>query len=152
MIEDLHTLAAKDESGERLFTSEEWLNKQLIKGLFSRFAKQRRNWKGQIRQIQTSTEENTDDTDSDLEENVEGEMLVHNIIAEINVFHPIHYDVYDLCDMYEQKRLFVFKVAMLKEICAHFELPFKSKDKKQTLIDTIAISSMVQQCSCCSMK
>ena len=120
--------AAKDESGERLFTREEWLNKQQIKGLFSRLAKQRR--KEQLQQIQTSAEENTDDTDSDFEENVEREMLVDNI-AEINVFHPIHYDVYDLCDMYEQKRLSVYKVAMLKEICAHFELPFKSKDKKQ---------------------
>ena len=34
--------------------------------------------------------------------------------------------------------------------CAHFELPFKSKDKKQGLIDMI--SSMVKQCTCCSIK
>ena len=94
---------AKDERGERLFTREEWLKKQQIKGFFSRLAKKRR--KEQPRQIQTSAEENTDDTDSDFEENVEREMLVHNIIAEINVFHPIHYDVYDLCDMYEQEAI-----------------------------------------------
>ena len=121
--------AAKDESGERLFTREEWLNKQQIKGVFSRLAKQRR--KDQL-QSQTFDDENTDD--SDFQENEEREMLVNNIIAEINVIHPIHYDVYDICDMYEQKRLSGFKVAMLKEICAHFELPFKSKDKKQASI------------------
>lgn len=89
---------------------------------------------------QTLTDENSDD--SDFEENEEREILVNNIIVEINVVHPIHSDVYDLCDMYEQKKLSVFKVAMLKEICAHFKLPLKSKDKKKVLIDII--SSMVK--------
>ena len=42
--------------------------------------------------------------------------------------------------------LAVFKITMLKEICAHFELQFKSKDKKQTLIDKI--SSMIGHCTC----
>ena len=90
-------------------------------------------------------EEITDD--SDFEENAEREVLMHNIIAEVNVVHPINYDIYDLCDMYKQKKLSVFKVAMLKEICEHFELSFKSKDKKQAVIDII--SSMVKQCTCC---
>ena len=31
--------AVKDESGERLFTRREWLNRQQIKGFFSRLAK-----------------------------------------------------------------------------------------------------------------
>ena len=75
-----------------------------------------------MRQIQTLAEENTDDTDSDFEENVEREMLVHYIIAEINLSHPVHDDVYDLCDMCEQKRLSVCRLAMLKEICTYFEL------------------------------
>jgi hypothetical protein len=48
--------------------------------------------------------------------------------------------------MYKQKSLSVFKITMLKEICGHFELQFKSKDKKQTLIDKI--SSMIGQCTC----
>lgn len=57
---------------------------------------------------------------------------MNNITTEISVVHPIHYDVYDLCNMYKQEKLSVFKVAMLKEICAHFELPFKSKVKKSS--------------------
>ena len=132
--------AAKDESGERLFKREEWLNKQQIKGFFSRLAKQRR--KGQL-ESDTSAEEDTDD---DFEENAQREMLVDNITAEIDVCHPIYYDAYDLCDMHKQKSLSIFKITMLKEICAHFELQFKSKDKKQTLIDKI--SSMIGECIC----
>ena len=57
------------------------------------------------------------------------------MFAAIDVCHPIYHDAYDLCDMYKQKSLSVFKITMLKEICVHFELQFKSKDKKQTLID-----------------
>ena len=67
-------------------------------------------------------------------------------LPEIDVCHPIYHEAYDLCDMYKQKSLSVFKITMLKEICAHFELQFKSKDKKQTLIDKI--SSMIGQCTC----
>ena len=85
-------------------------------------------------------EESTDDID--FEENSEREVLIH-IIAEVNVVHPIHYDTFDLCDMYKQKKLSVFKVPMLKEICEHFELPFKSKNKKQALIPIIPF--MVKQ-------
>jgi hypothetical protein len=77
------------------------------------------------------------------------EMFVDNLwkmLAEIDVCHPIYHDAYDLCDMHKQKSLSVFKITMMKEICAHFELQFKSKDKKQTLIDKI--SSMIGQCTC----
>jgi hypothetical protein len=66
---------------------------------------------------------------------VQREMLVDNLwkmLAEIDVCHPIYHHAYDLCDMYKQKSLSVFKITMLKEICAHFELQFKSKDKKHT--------------------
>jgi hypothetical protein len=53
------------------------------------------------------------------------------MLAEIDVCHPIYHDAYDLCDMYKQKSLSVFKITMLKEIFAHFELQFKSKDKNR---------------------
>jgi hypothetical protein len=52
------------------------------------------------------------------------------MLAVIGVCHPIYHDAYDLCDMYKQKSLSVFKITMLKEMFAHFELQFKSKDKK----------------------
>ena len=133
--------AAKDENGERLFKKEEWLNKLQIKGFFSRLAKQRR--KGLIRD-DTPREDATDE--SDFEENEEKETLLGEIIYQIDVSHPIHYDTYDLCEMYNQMKLSVFKVSMLKEICGHFELQFRSKDKKQVLIDVIA--TMVKQCTC----
>ena len=36
------------------------------------------------------------------------------MLAEIDVCHPIYHDAYDLCDMYKQKSLSVFKITMLK--------------------------------------
>jgi hypothetical protein len=68
------------------------------------------------------------------------EMLVDNLwkmLAEIDICHPIYHDAYELCDMYKQKSLSVFKIRTLEEICAHFELQFKSKNKKHSLIDKI---------------
>jgi hypothetical protein len=44
------------------------------------------------------------------------EMFVDNLwkmLAEIDVSHPIYHDAYDLCDMYKQKSLSVFKITML---------------------------------------
>ena len=130
--------SAKDEGGERLFTREEWLNKQQIKGFFSRLARQRRKGLSGM----TAWDEDLSDNDEE-----ERERLGKDIQREMNVAHPIFYDVYDLCDMYEKGKLSAFKVPMLKEICSHFELAFKSKDKKQDLIKRV--SNMVQQCSCC---
>jgi hypothetical protein len=51
------------------------------------------------------------------------------MLAEIDICHPIYHDACELCDMYKQKSLSVFKITMLEEICAHFELQFKSKIK-----------------------
>jgi hypothetical protein len=45
------------------------------------------------------------------------EMLVDNLwkmLAEIDVCHPKYHDAYDLCDMYKQNSLSVFKITMLK--------------------------------------
>lgn len=88
------------------------------------------------------------DTD-DAEENEKRADLLNLIINELNVAHPIYYDAYDLCELHKQDKLSAFKVPMLKEICSHFELGFKSKDKKQDLINTI--SNMLDKCPCCSL-
>ena len=131
---------ARNEGGERLFPKEEWLNKQQIKGFFSRLAKQRR--KGQL--DEDKLDENEDY--SNCEEEEARETLVNDIFSAINVTHPIYYDAYDLCDMYSKEQLSVFKVPMLKEICKHFDMQFKSRDKKQDLINII--SNMIEQCAC----
>ena len=84
--------------------------------------------------------------ESDSEEIKLREELITSINNELNVAHPIFYDTYNLCDLHRQKKLTIFKVIMLKEICAHFELEVKAKDKKSDLISKI--SCMVKKCSC----
>lgn len=133
--------SAKCESGDRLFTREDWLNKQQIKGFFSRLAKKQREGSINSGLDFEDTECESEDEEDELREEVRA-----CIVKEINVNHPIYYDVYDLCDLHEQQKLSVFKVGMLKEICDHFELQYKSKDRKTDLIRKI--SNMVQNCSC----
>ena len=55
--------------------------------------------------------------------------LMGNIVSSMNVMHPILYDAYDLCELHQNQQLGVFKVVMLREICSHFKLSWKTKDK-----------------------
>ena len=55
-------------------------------------------------------------------------------------------DVFNLCELYKEDKIRIFKVAMLKDFCRHFEISFKSKDKKKDLIEKIA--AMVEKCTC----
>ena len=136
---------AMDEGGLRIFKREEWLTAQQIKGFFSRLARARRKSKyNQVSGVDMNFEE--DQNESDSEETELREELIGSIRNELNVAHPIFYDTYNLCDLYRQQKLSIFKVVMLREICSHFELVVKTKDKKSDLINKI--SSMVEKCSC----
>ena len=70
--------------------------------------------------------------DDDEEEAHINENLLQDIQKAINVVHHIVYDVYNLCELYSESKLNIFKVTMLKELCEHFDIQFKSKDKKRT--------------------
>ena len=70
------------------------------------------------------------------------------VLDEIGVTHPIMYDVYNLCDMAHNDKLSSFTVKMLKEICSHFELPFKARSIKADLIHTV--NEMITECACAS--
>ena len=59
---------------------------------------------------------------------------VESVVTEIGLTHPNVCDVYDLCDLVEKEKLKYFTVSMLKEICAFFELPFKSRNSKAVLM------------------
>ena len=80
--------------------------------------------------------------------NSERQDLVDKVNKEIRVSHPICYDTYDLCERYHSNTLQKFNVVVLKAICSHFEIPIKSRDKKQILIDKL--SNMISECKCVS--
>ena len=120
---------AKNESNERLFTRTEWMTKTQVQSFFSRLAAKRRKDQGAI--------DLSADQDEDvqcLQENSDRQDLVDMVNGEINVSHPICYDTYDLCERYHSNTLKEFNVAMLKTICSYFEIPVKSRGKKQVLI------------------
>ena len=63
--------------------------------------------------------------------------LLDEITDEVGLERPITFDVYDLGEYYHQNKLSAFNVQMLKNILSHLEVPFKSKDKKITLISKL---------------
>ena len=132
--------SAKDESNERLFTRSEWLTKNQIQSFFSRLAAARRKLIG----LSAEQEEDA----QCLQEDDERRELVGILNLQINVSHPICYDTFDLCERFHNKTLHKFDVAMLKTICKHFEISYKSRDKKQVLIQKI--SEMINDCECTS--
>ena len=62
---------------------------------------------------------------------------VEDIFTEMGVMHPIMYYGCDICDKTKQEGLSKFNVKTRTAICEHFELSFKSKDIKATLINKI---------------
>ena len=64
----------------------------------------------------------------------------------MSVQHPIYYDAYNLCDLHKRKKIASFIVEMLKILCKHFGITFKSKDRKKVLVDKLTL--MLEECSC----
>ena len=134
---------AKNESNERLFTRTEWMTKTQVQGFFSRLAAKHRKDQGAI-DLSANQEEDV----QCLQENSDRHDLLDMVNGEINVSHPICYDTYDLCERYQSNTLKEFNVAMLKAICNYLEIPVKSRDKKQVLIDKL--EDMISECECVS--
>ena len=148
VVGDMRT--AKDEYGNRLFVTNEWLNAQQIKSFFSRFASKRR--KEYLGAGNAAEKEETEkflesDTDEELELETQAGLL-KEIVMKLDVSHPILYKEYNLCDLYNRSRLSSFTKPLLRDICKYFSIAFKTKDRKDTLVQ--ALENMVRTCSCCS--
>ena len=108
-------MSARDENGDRLFTSSEFLTGQQIASYFSRLASKR------ALQSSQSFQSESDD------EIAEAEMVFNDLRGEVleNVqpLHPISFEHYDLCELMAQAKLSTFAISMFKKICDHFEIP-----------------------------
>ena len=134
---------AQDEENNRRFSREEWLSKNQIKSYFSRLASAKR--KGQQKDDVDDREE-LEDILGEEEENSR-QLLINNIIEKIGLRHPVCYDVYDLCEFCKGSKLSKFNVVMLKAILKNFDISFKSKDRKNDLVEHL--TAFVQKCLCC---
>lgn len=68
------------------------------------------------------------------------------VLQEIALQHPVIFDSYNLCDIYEHKELTKFSVKMLKEICSELEIKLKSRDTKMTIVDKL--TAELSKCTC----
>ena len=71
------------------------------------------------------------------------------ILDEVTEKHPIYYDRFNLCELYQKDRLNKFNIDMLVRICKHFDLEVSdvSRGRKEGFI--CRIKQVVQSCSCC---
>ena len=130
-------MCAKDWSGSRLFTSDDFLTANQVAGFFSRLASKK-----------TLAD---DDQQADIEiaaHEADLEELVNGAICELAPTHPTGYDAYNLCEMASQKKLSVFSISVLKDICSSFgiDLSDVTARRKKPYIDKLL--SLCQECAC----
>ena len=130
----------RTEENKRMFSRDEWLSRNQVQSYFSRLAVLKRK--------QTNTSSSRQATIDDLEYVVHEEdwlQQVDEVYEKLSVQHPIYYDAYNLCDLRHKNKLDSFNMEMLKSICNHFEISFKSKDRKYILIEKL--ENMIAECS-----
>ncbi len=138
---------ARNERNEKRFSRDEWLTATQIKNFFSRLSAARKKHGNEKARVFMSDLESSDDEDLlAIAQDICDQELVDSILERLDVQHPIVYDVYNLCDYFRKNKLNVFSVKMLKSICKEFELPFKSKDLKSSLIEKVR--DMLAGCNC----
>ena len=103
-------ISAKDASGNRLFTSDDFLSASQIAGFFSRLSAKK-----------TLHNEVEDDFQSAANE-ARIDELTNVAVHELQLGHPITYDEYNLCDMVARSKLKSFSVSVLKDICLFFNI------------------------------
>ena len=103
---------ARTDFGERRFTIEEFLTQQQIKSYFSRKA-----------------QEETDALSE--EDHLAYTSARDDIIKEIELNHPIIYDTYDICKMHAEKKLEKLSVALLRLICAYFNMEVEDLPRRR---------------------
>ncbi|KAL9970520.1 hypothetical protein ACROYT_G022908 [Oculina patagonica] len=137
---------ARNTDGTRKFKRSEWLTKTQVQGFFSRLAAKRR--KGTADQV----EDDNDDDDSLIEDELvylddkARREAVEDIVSQVGLVHPITYDGHDICEYARHDTLSKFNVTTLKAMCAHFELPHKSRDLNSSLVNKV--KDMVKECTC----
>ena len=140
---DMRTV--RDDHNERLFKREEWLSKTQVQSFFSRLARKR----ALPTEFDLDAEEYVDEDAEEYAERLqeqERDDEMNEITQEIGLCHPIVFDAYNICESHKQNKLASFNVTLLKEICKHYDIALKAKDRKKDLIEKVA--NLVEECSC----
>ena len=56
------------------------------------------------------------------------------VSRQMGLSHPITFDGYDVCEQVRLNTLPKFNVTMIKALSSHFELPYKTREVKASLL------------------
>ena len=134
-------VSVKDASGNRLFTSDDFLSANQIAGFFSRLLAKKT--------LYEEVEEAEDDFQSAADE-ASIEEPTYVAVQELQIRHPISYDIYNLCDMAARSKLNNFSVSVLKDICLFYDIDVTdiTVHRKQPYVNKIkslCLSSVCQE-------
>ena len=132
-------VSAKDASGNRLFTSDDFFSANQIAGFFSRLLAKKT--------LYEEVEEAEDDFQSAADE-ASIEEPTYVTVQELQIRHPISYDIYNLCDMAARSKLNNFSVSVLKDICLFYDIDVTdiTVHRKQPYLNKI--KSLCLSCGC----
>lgn len=133
-------VSAKDASGNRLFTSADFLSASQIAGFFSRLSAKKT--------LHEEVEDMAEDDFQSAADEASIEELTNVAVQELKIRHPISYDVYNLCDMVARSKLKTFSVSVLKDICLFFNIDVTdiTVHRKQPYVNKI--QSLCLSCVC----
>ena len=133
-------VSAKDASGNRLFTSADFLSASQIAGFFSRLSAKKT--------LHEEVEDMVEDDFQSAADEASIEELTNVAAQELKIRHPISYDVYNLCDMVARSKLKTFSVSVLKDICLFFNIDVTdiTVHRKQPYVNKI--QSLCLSCVC----
>lgn len=133
-------VSAKDASGNRLFTSNDFLSASQIAGFFSRLSAKKT--------LYEEVEEMAEDDFQSAADEASIEELTKVAVQELQLRHPISYDVYNLCDMVARSKLNNFSVSVLKDICLFYNIDVTdiTVHRKQPYVNKI--QSLCLSCVC----
>lgn len=104
-------MTTRDDNGDRMFTSEEFLTTQQVSSFFSRLASKKRLPSVQDGDDALAAENETDYYD-----------LQELVVQEVCLQHPIFYDRHNLCELISNSKMKRFAVPMLRQVCIHFDI------------------------------
>ena len=134
-------MSARDENGDRLSTSNEFLTAQQIASYFFRLASKRGL------QSSHSSQSESDDESADAEM-VFSDLRV-KVLENVQPIHSISFEHFNLSELMAEAKLSTFAISMLYKICDHFEIPTSDVKGRKKAPYLSRIEQFLKQCSCC---
>ena len=65
----------------------------------------------------------------------ERQNTIDEVVSHVGLSHLITFDGYDVCEQVRLSPLSKFHVTLLKAMCSYFELPYKTRELKASLLN-----------------